>query len=293
MTDRSLRLAASCLILGLAALSPLLALEVPFLAGRVNDLAEILSPEAESRIEARLAALEQARGSQIAILTLPGLGGENLEDFSMQVAETWKLGRADVDDGVLLLIARDDRKMRLEVGYGLEGVLTDAYSRRILDEILRPHFRAGDFDTGVERAIGAAASMIEGDDLLPPPSSTRSVRTGRSGVSLFFLVFAVPFVLGIVRTPGCGAWGLYILVMPFAYLFANTIAGPPLGTICVGVWAVLFPLLRLLMNKFGGPGGPTFFGSTGGWSSSGGSFGGGGFSGGGGSFGGGGSSSGW
>ena len=133
------------------------ALEVPFLAGRVNDLAGLLAPEVEIRIETTLRALEEETGSQVAVLTVPSLEGESLENFSLRVVETWELGRAEVDDGALLFIGRDDRKMRIEVGYGLEGALTDARTRRIQEDILQPKFRVGDFEGGVEAAVDAIA----------------------------------------------------------------------------------------------------------------------------------------
>jgi len=293
MSDRLHRYLLAGLLLLAVGTTGSAALEVPFLAGRVNDLADILSAESESRITSRLRALEEAEGAQIAVLTLPSLEGESLEDYSLRVAETWKLGRADADDGALLLIARDDRKMRFEVGYGLEPILTDAYSRRILDNVMRPRFRAGDFDGGVESAIDAAASLIEGNDILPPPSTSNTSGTERPGCSLIFLVIALPFVLALVRAPGCGAWIFYIILMPFIHGIAGAMFGPPAGVVGVAIWAVLFPVLRFVLGKFGGGSGPTIFGSTGGWSSSGGGFSSGGFSGGGGSFGGGGSSSGW
>ncbi len=283
--------------------TPAGALEVPYLAGRVTDLAEILSAEAEARIDDRLERLEEAEGAQIAVLTLPSLEGESLEDYSLRVVDTWKLGRADADDGALLLIARDDRKMRLEVGYGLEPILTDAYSRRILDEIVRPRFRAGDFDGGIERAIEAAAALIEGDDVLPPPAEAQSggvrERPERAGAFLFFLVLLVPFTLAAVTSPGCGGWLFYLFLMPLWFGFPAVLVSPRVGVFCLVAWVIAFPILRAVLPRTrrgarwssGGP----FFGG-GGWSSSGGWGGGssgGGFSGGGGGFGGGGSSGSW
>ncbi len=127
-------------------------LEVPFLSGRVNDYAELIPPETEERIAAKLEAFEGSTGAQLAVLTVPSLGDEVLEEYSLRVAETWGLGREEQDDGVLLLVARDDRKMRIEVGYGLEARLTDAQCGRILRNVLRPAFREGDFGGGIEAA---------------------------------------------------------------------------------------------------------------------------------------------
>ncbi len=141
------------------------ALDVPFLAGRVNDLIGTLSPAARARLETKLSDLETRTGAQVVILLIPSLEGEPLEPYSVRVAQTWKLGRKGVDDGVLFLVAKNDRKMRIEVGYGLEPKLTDAMTREILDERVRPRFRAGDFEGGVEAGVDAIASIIDGTPL--------------------------------------------------------------------------------------------------------------------------------
>ncbi|PYM56963.1 MAG: methanol dehydrogenase, partial [Candidatus Rokuibacteriota bacterium] len=138
------------------------ALDVPYLAGRVNDLARVLSPAARDRLEAKLRDLEQRTGAQVAVLVIPSLEGESLEAYSVRVAQTWKLGRKGVDDGVLFLVAKNDRKMRIEVGYGLEPRLTDALSRQILDDQVRPRFRNNDFDGGIEAGVDAIGAVIEG-----------------------------------------------------------------------------------------------------------------------------------
>jgi len=291
-------------LLALLVTLPAAALEIPYLAGRINDLATILSPEAKQRIEGRLAALEESAGSQMAILTVPSLEGESLEDYSVRVAETWALGRADADDGVLLLIARDDRKMRLEIGYGLEGILTDAYSRRILDEVIQPRFRTGDFDGGIERAVETIAALIEGNDILPPveAASRRPATSRYQGALIAFVLMLLPFIASAITTPGCAGWLLYFFLMPFWYGLPRVTAGQELALICLAGWVIAFPILRrILPSRAAGSRwlirGPL----AGGWSSSrdwggrssGGGFSGGGFSGGGGSFGGGGSSSGW
>lgn len=277
--------------------------EVPFLAGRVNDLAGLLSESARTELEVRLETLEEATGTQVAILTIPSLDGEVLEDYSLRVAETWKLGRGNFDDGALLLISRDDRKMRLEVGYGLEGTIPDAYSKRILDDVMRPRFRSGDFDGGVIAAVDAISGLIQGDDSLPPPVSepTGQGEKPTSLVFLFFLVLVGMFSLQALTARGVGAWFLYFFLMPFWLLIPLIMLGRPAGFIPLALWIIGFPILRAISKNSGGPpGGPrtrsggTFFGPGGGWSSSrGGGWGGGGFSGGGGSFGGGGASGSW
>ncbi len=285
------------------------ATEVPFLAGRVNDLADLLSEASEAAMEKQLAELEQKTGTQVAVLTIPSLGGEILEDYTLRVAETWKLGRGQFDDGALLLIARDERQMRLEVGYGLEGTIPDAYAKRILDDILRPRLRAGDFDGGVQSAVDAIAGLVTGDAALPPPSEdgSESQVDFDGSRAIAFLVFLVPvglFSLRALTSRGCVAWFLYLFLMPFWSIFPLTILGQPLGWIPIGLWAVGFPIAWAVLHgtargkAWKDTGSGPFLGTGGGWSSSGGGFSGGGFSGGGfsgggGSFGGGGASGSW
>jgi len=296
--------------LALAALtSPAAAeLEVPFLSGRVVDGADMLSPEAERNLDQKLTALEEETGSQVAVLTVPSLEDEVLEDFTLRVAETWQLGRGKFDDGALLFIARDERRMRLEVGYGLEPIIPDAIAKRILDAVIQPRFRAGDFDGGVTAAVDTIGGLIRSDGTLPPPELEEAPATARRpGPSnlvgfLIFLSVVGMFSLQALAAKGCAAWGLYLFLMPFWIMFPLTLFGRPGGFIPGVLWIVAFPLLWLLLHRTGagrawtdkhGGGGPMIFGGGGGgWSSSGGSFGGG-FSGGGGSFGGGGASGSW
>jgi uncharacterized protein len=271
------------------------ALEVPYLGGRVNDLAGMLTEAVEADLEQQLAALERETGSQVVVLTIPSLEGEPLEDFALRVAETWQLGRAGVDDGVLLLIARDERRVRIEVGYGLEGAIPDAAAHRIITGLITPRFRAGDFDGGVEDAVGAIAAAVRGEELALPEPPPRGA-DGLSGFAMlvFFGLFFLPFVNAALRTPGAGGWFLYVFLTPFLFVFPAAVAGLLAGVAAAGGWLVLFPILRSFWPK-----GPTGRGGRGGWGpifTGGGSGGGGfsgGFSGGGGSFGGGGASGGW
>lgn len=148
--------------LGVAA-GGLLALEVPPLDGRVADLADLLDGETEARLAQKLAELESERGAQVAVLTVPSLEGDSLEDFSIRVADAWGLGREGIDDGVLLLVARDERQLRLEVGYGLEGAIPDAVARRIVDGVIVPRFQEGDTAGGIEGGIEAVLQLIRGE----------------------------------------------------------------------------------------------------------------------------------
>ncbi|MCH7666664.1 MAG: TPM domain-containing protein [Acidobacteria bacterium] len=277
------------------------ALEVPYLSGRVNDLADLISGDAEARIVDSLEDFENRTGHQVAVLTIPSLEGEVLEKFSLRVSETWGLGRSEQDDGVLLLVARDDRKMRIEVGYGLEADLTDAESGRILRNILTPRFKAGDFDGGIEQGVAAIVGTLEGREVIPRETSRRANDLpigGRLLMGGMFLMVVGMFSLIAIFTSGCQSWFLYVFLVPFWGAFPMVFLGPRSGLIALVGWVIGAPILKLLFGntKFGKrwvkshPGWTTWTsGSGGGWSSGGG----GGFSGGGGSFGGGGASGSW
>jgi uncharacterized protein len=261
------------------------------------DLADVLSPAAEERVTARLSGFEQATGSQVAVLTIPSLEGEVLEEYSLRVAETWGLGREDADDGVLLLVARDDRKMRIEVGYGLEHQLTDAQSGRILRNVLRPHFQNGDFDGGIEEAVNVMIATLEGADVIPPDETgSQDELPFRIGMFGFFLAVISVFAMSALFSKGFGSWFLYIFLWPFFLLFPSILVHPFVGAVMLGGWVVLFPVLKFLLGRT--KVGKRWVKKHPGWGnwtsgSGGGGFSGGGFSGGGGSFGGGGSSGGW
>lgn len=302
------RAASICLGVMLAVAAAVPALEVPYLTGRVNDYAGMLDPEEESRVAARLEALEQANGAQVVVLTIPSLEGEVLEDYSLRVAETWGLGNEEVDNGLLFLIARDDRKLRLEVGYGLEGVIPDVLAGRILRNVVQPEFRAGRFAAGIEAAVETIATAIEGGDVSSLAQSSDSeeipwpARLVMGGI--FFLVVGT-FSLIALASSGGVSWFLFLFLLPFWSSFPLAFAGVPVGCVFPLVWLVGFPIAKLLIAKSDWgkrwakklkpmvmTGGRK--GRSGGWTlGGGGGFSGGGFSGGGGSFGGGGSSGGW
>lgn len=252
---------------------------VPELRARVNDYADILPADEESALESKLAALEQEKGSQIVILTVPTTGIESIEQYSIRVAETWQIGRKGVDDGVILLIAPEDRELRIEVGYGLEGAIPDATANRIIDEFITPRFKEGDFPGGVHAGIDRLIGLVRGEPLPEPeePLISNSAKETISTISLVGVIIILGFILrvtvgggwGFIITAGIHSLIALIILQSFAELMTGVI-------IAIGV-------------SFGRGG------SGGGYSSSGGgSFGGGGgFSGGGGSFGGGGASGSW
>lgn len=164
-----------CLILFLVSSFAQAALiEIPELKSRVTDLTQTLSQPQQAALEAKLAAFEQKKGSQIALLIVPTTQPEDIAQYSIRVADAWKLGRKKVDDGLLILIATEDRKMRIEVGYGLEGPIPDLTAKRVINEVIAPKFKQGDFygglDSGVDRLIG----LIEGEPLPEPASPALS-----------------------------------------------------------------------------------------------------------------------
>lgn len=256
---------------------------------RVTDLASTLSPQQVGALEAKLAAFERRKGSQVAVLVLPTTQPETIEQYAIRVAEAWKLGRKGVDDGALLVVARDDRALRIEVGYGLEGALNDATAKRIVSDVIVPRFRSGDFDGGIEAGVDAMLAVIDGEPL-PAAAPAQGGREGgglRNLEGLFVVGFiAVVVVGGILRAMlgrvpaamvvGAGAGAI-------AWFIADAIA---IGAI-VGVIAFVFTLAGGSGMPFGGRRGGWTSGGGGGWS------GGGGFGGGGGGFGGGGASGRW
>ena len=312
MRPRPTLLLALCLFL-VPALA--VALDVPYLTGRVVDEANMIPADARQRIEEKLAQLEAQTGIQVAVLTLNSLEGEPIDDYAIRVAETWKLGKADKDNGVLLLIAKQDRLMSIQVGYGLEGEFTDLETGRVRNDVIGPYFRKGDFGQGVERGVDAIVAAVT-DGAIPEAPAARPdplVSPGPAAAIplVIFLMVIGTFSLVAVQSPGCSGWFLYVFLMPF-YFFFPAMFAPWLGGGLLIAWIIGYPILRALFGGRGrggrggggmrrrGWGGPPFIffpgGGGGGWSgggrSGGGGFGGG-FSGGGGSFGGGGSSGSW
>ncbi len=261
-------------------------LAVPPLTGRVVDLTGTLNPKQKVELERRLAAFEAEKGSQIAVLIVPTTQPEPIEAYSIRVVEEWKLGRAGVDDGLLVLLAVEDRAVRIEVGRGLEGVIPDAIAKRIIEEIMIPFFRRGDFYGGLAAGLERIMDLIRGEPL-PPPEPKRAAPRGEFGSVVLAIVGGI-----------FGGERLRLLLGP---LPAALIAGGGVGI--VAVWAGMPLLFALFVGLFvfaavlagiearpgGWYGGGGGF-SRGGWGNTG--FGGG-FRGGGGGFSGGGASGRW
>ena len=264
----------------LAAPSAQAEVAVPPLKARVTDLTGTLSASEQASLEANLQAFEARKGSQIAVLLVPTTQPETIEQYAMRVAEAWKLGRKGVDDGVLLLVAKNDRKLRIEVGYGLEGVVPDAVAKRIVSEIISPQFKQGDFNGGIRAGVDRLIRLIDGEPL-PEPKQQASGSGDASG-DWFGLVFLLVVFLGGLLSAMLGRL--------LAGLVVGGIAGFAVWLI-VGslVMAGIVALISFVVTLFGGGHGGGWSSGGGGWSSGGG----GGFSGGGGGFGGGGASGDW
>ncbi len=281
-------------------------LDVPRLQGHVNDYAGMISPSAKSKIEKGLKAFEQSDSTQIVILTIPSLEGENLEEFSIKVAEAWKIGQQLKDNGIIFLVSKQERKIRIEVGRGLEGKLTDLMAGRIIDQVIKPQFKQGNFDAGFLMGASALIAATRGEF----KAEQRPIHRRQKGFPPFLTFFL--FV------------GIFVLILGSISRIAGGIAGaaglPGLVHLAVVPMGIL-PLILLALAGFGAgfflpglfssggrkdhsrghrPGGFFFGPGMGGHSIGGGGFGGGGgfdwgggFSGGGGSFGGGGASGDW
>src|SRR3989338_8208000 len=256
---------------------------VPPLKQRVTDLTATLDAGQTQTLESRLAAFEKNKGAQLAVLFVPTTQPETIEHFALQVAEAWKLGRKGVDDGALLLVAKDDRALRIEVGYGLEGALNDATAKRIIAEIITPFFKRGEFYAGVDAGTAAMMRVIEGEPL-PPPQ--RAAASGSYDIeSLLFIAFGLVVVVGGMLRALLGRFPAAALMGGGLGLLAWLVAASLFAALLVGVMAFLFVLLGGSGRGLGGH-------SRGGFGG-GGFGGGGGFSGGGGVFGGGGASGRW
>ncbi|MFH0729100.1 MAG: TPM domain-containing protein [Pseudomonadota bacterium] len=288
LTRRFLPVAAVVFLLAAASA---LALEVPQLKGRVNDYAGILTAATERQLEEALRSFEETDSTQLVVLTIESLGGMAIEEFAIHVAEQWKIGRKGLDNGAILVISRKDRKLRIEVGYGLEGKLTDLVAGRIIRDIIAPAFKTGNFDQGVVAGVEAMMATVKGEYAAPPPSG-HGVPSGKRfggflAIPLIAFLFIVSKLGRLRRMLGAIAGG--ILLPVFMVYFFNVGFFPALALIPIGLLVGF--LIAIGSGGFSGsrhfPGG--YWGGGSGFSS--GSSGG--FSGGGGGFGGGGSSGGW
>ena len=266
---------------------------VPGRESRVTDLTNTLASAEKKSLESKLAAFEQAKGSQVVVLIVPTTGDETIEQYGIKVADQWKIGREGIDDGVIFLVAMQDRKMRIEVGYGLEGAIPDAMAKRIITQIVTPEFRTGHFYDGINDGVDAIVSLVNGEEL-PVATSESKGGSGRSKPKIsYFLIILGLIIFGTLNT---------VLKRRLGKLPGSLITAGLIFALCwliINITAAIFAtiIMSLIFNipHGGGRGGGyrTGGGFYGGGFGSGGGFSGGGFSGGGGGFGGGGASGGW
>ena len=295
--------------------------DVPYLTGRVVDNAEILKPDTRKRLAETLRRHEQKTTNQIAVLTVTTLQGDSVEEYAVRVFEQWKLGQKGKDNGVLLVVAPQDRRMRIEVGYGLEGVLPDATAARIIRNVMTPRFKEGNYDGGIVQGVEAIIAQLEGTGAPIAAEEPREAKQGEfikaPDMPLHEKVLLGAFIFGIIGlftiigivTPGVG-WFLYLFLIPFWAMFPVMIFGSGITFYILIAYLVGFPIAKLLVSRsdtyrtaardirkkgFARVGGFTVGSGGGSWSSGGSSWSssGGGFSGGGGSSGGGGASGSW
>ncbi|MEW6513592.1 MAG: YgcG family protein [Pseudomonadota bacterium] len=255
---------------------------IPQLSARVTDLTGTLTRDQQTQLESQLASLERDKGAQIAVLLLPTTQPESIEQFSIRLAEAWKVGRKGADDGIIVIVAKNDRAVRIEVGYGLEGAIPDAVAKRIIEERITPRFREGNFFGGLQASTSALGRIVAGETL-PPVRQASAGNISLGGDLQVFLLFALPMLARFARA----LFGL------LGALAAASLAGV-LALLIFGSWivaaiAALFVLVLAFASggrsgwnsgRGGGWGGGGYSGGGGGgWSGGGGGFGGGGASG--------------
>jgi uncharacterized protein len=261
---------------------------IPALQTRVTDLTQTLTPDQQSQLEAKLKAFELEKGSQIAVLIVPSTKPEEIEQYSIRVVDAWKLGREKQDDGILILVAKNDHKMRIEVGQGLEGAIPDLIAKRVVSEIMSPSFKQGDFYGGINSATDKLMGLVSGEKLAPPQSPANHVNMSFENSLALFVVICMMLgaFLSSVLGRFLGAGATAGIVGGLYWLFAGVLG----MSVFLAIGAFAF---TLLMPYFfdGSRGAGTYYSG----SSNGGGFGGGSdsFSGGGGGFSGGGASGDW
>jgi len=242
---------------------PVFAVDVPFLTGRVTDNAQILSDETRKAITANLKAHEEKTTNQIAVLTVPTLEGVSIEEYAVTVFNTWKLGQKGKDNGILLMVAPKDRKMRIEVGYGLEGTMTDGIAGSIIRNAITPFFKNNDYDRGIDEGVRAIINVLEGGQA--PAETAKSGEDVKKSSALDLEVADISvtekilfgaFIFGIIGlftavgilTPGMG-WFLYFFLIPFWATFPIVVLGTS-GTLYLLItYLVGFPIAKLILTR--------------------------------------------
>ena len=257
----SLRLALIASILLLASFS--FGLDIPFLTGRVTDNANILSKETRQAITEILKAHEQKTGNQIAVLTIPSLEGESIEEYAVAVFDSWKLGQKGKDNGILVVVVPNDRRMRIEVGYGLEGTLPDGLAGSIIRTVMTPKFKTGNYNDGIQSGIDAILKVLEGGTL--PEGESGADERGKSpsgellsgpDLSITERILFGAFIFGIIGlftvigilTPGVG-WFLYFFLIPFWAMFPIVVVGTTGALYCLIAYLIGFPVAKLVLKN--------------------------------------------
>jgi uncharacterized protein len=302
-----------------AGAATLYAVDVPYLSGRVVDEASLIRPETRARLTAALKKHEDSTGNQIVVLTVPTIQPESIEDYAVAVFSSWKLGQKGKDNGVLVVVVPRDRKLRIEVGYGLEPTLPDGACGQIIRSVMTPRFKQGDYDGGIEEGVAAIIGRLEGSPDVARAFDTRA-RSRRAAVqfsvptlpwpqrilvgAFVFSIIGLFTVMGVM-TPGMG-WFLYVFLIPFWTMFPMFIIGQIPALVLLAAYVVGYPIAKVMVARTdwykkasidlktkgtASIGGFTLSTSGSGFSSGG--FSSGGFSGGGGSSGGGGASGSW
>jgi len=256
-------LAAAALFIAAAGLAR--AADVPYLSGRVVDNAELLAPATSDRIGSLLKEHEARTGNQVVVLTVSALEGDSIEEYALRVFNTWKLGQKGRDNGVLLTIVPSERRMRIEVGYGLEGALTDVAASRIIRNVMAPSFKAGDFNAGVEQGVTAIIAQLEGREAPAVanelPGQQAKTESGSSAFpepdlplterilfgAFIFGIIGLFTVLGVL-TPGMG-WFLYFFLIPFWAMFPIIVVGTGGALKLLIVYLIGFPVAKLLVSR--------------------------------------------
>jgi uncharacterized protein len=286
----------SAIALFLALLIPfvLWAAEIPPLKARVTDLTGTLTAEQRSALEQTLAEFERRKGAQLAVLMVATTQPETIEQYAVRVEEAWKLGRKGVDDSLLLVIAKNDRRLKIETGYGLEGVVPDAVAKRVIEDDIVPRFKQGDFYGGIRAGMDRLMRLVEGEKLPPPAARSHPQAQGfNPALVIGFLFFAI--IAGRILRAMFGSFFGSGVTGTLAGFAGWLLIGSFFAAIAIGFFAFLFSLMggaSLGGGRRGWGGGWSSGGFGGGWGG-GGFGGGGGFSGGGGSSGGGGASGSW
>jgi uncharacterized protein len=244
-----------------AAATILSAVDVPYLTGRVVDEANIIRPETRARLTTVLKNHEDSTGNQVVVLTVPTIQPESIEDYAVKVFAAWKLGQKGKDNGVLVIVVPQDRKVRIEVGYGLEPTLTDGACGQIIRGVMTPRFKEGDYDRGIEDGVAAIIGRLEGR-----PDVARAVDTrARSRLAtnfapglpwpqrILFGVFTFSIiglftVLGVM-TPGGGGWFLYVFLIPFWTMFPMAIVGSIQSLVLLAAYVVGYPIAKVMVGR--------------------------------------------